>query len=162
MSCATRSTVWRHSTCPHISRCVAPFPPLTAGTQVYLQVPTGILSALAMGPQVPTVGTSAPLQWHGRQVGTRAFRLWPPRLLPRRTTATRRRRRRARKAHRRRGRQRRAILCKNRVVVCTYHAKNKVVGRIMPFSVLGFWVKSTGICAGAMPYRRDFTATTRI
>ena len=44
----------------------------------------------------------------------------------------------------------------------TYHANNKVVARFIPFSVLGFWVKNTGICAGAMPYRRDFTATTRI
>ena len=43
-----------------------------------------------------------------------------------------------------------------------FHAKNKVVARVIPFSVLGFWVKSTGMCAGAMPYRRDFTATTRI
>ena len=42
------------------------------------------------------------------------------------------------------------------------HAKNKIVARFIPFSVLGFWVKSTGICSGAMPYRRDFTATTRI
>ena len=29
------------------------------------------------------------------------------------------------------------------------HAKNKIVARFIPFSVLGFWVKSTGICAGA-------------
>ena len=42
------------------------------------------------------------------------------------------------------------------------HAKNKFAGRIIPFSVLGFWDKNTGVCAGAMPYRRDFTATTRI
>ena len=34
--------------------------------------------------------------------------------------------------------------------------------RNWPFSVLGFWVKNTGVCPGAMPYRRDFTATTRI
>ena len=31
-----------------------------------------------------------------------------------------------------------------------------------PFLVLGSWDKNTGICAGAMPYRRDFAATTRI
>ena len=37
-----------------------------------------------------------------------------------------------------------------------------IVARFIPFSVLSFWVKSTGICAGTMPYRRDFTATTRI
>ena len=36
------------------------------------------------------------------------------------------------------------------------HAKNKIAGRIRPFLVLGFWDKSTGICAGAMPYRRIF------
>ena len=42
------------------------------------------------------------------------------------------------------------------------HAKNKIVARCIPFSVLRFWVKSTGIFAGVMPYRRDFTATTRI
>ena len=40
--------------------------------------------------------------------------------------------------------------------------KNKFVGRNIPFSVLDFWDKNTGICAGAMPYRRDFPATTGI
>ena len=44
----------------------------------------------------------------------------------------------------------------------TYHAKNKFVGRIIPFVVLRFWDKNTGMCAGAMPYRRDFPATTGI
>ena len=34
-------------------------------------------------------------------------------------------------------------------------AKNKIAGRLIPFLVLGFWDKHTGICAGAMPYRRD-------
>ena len=42
------------------------------------------------------------------------------------------------------------------------HAKNKIAGRCIPFLVLGFWYKNTGICAGAMTYRRDFPATTRI
>ena len=42
------------------------------------------------------------------------------------------------------------------------HAKNKFAGRCIPFLVLGFWDKNTGICAGAMPYRRDFPATTGI
>ena len=42
------------------------------------------------------------------------------------------------------------------------HAKNKIAGRFIPFSVLGFWDKNAGICAGAMPYRRDFPATTGI
>ena len=44
----------------------------------------------------------------------------------------------------------------------TTYAKNKIVARFIPFSALGFWVKSTRIYAGAMPYRRDFTVTTRI
>ena len=43
-----------------------------------------------------------------------------------------------------------------------YHAKNKIAGRFIPFFVLGFGDKNTGICAGAMPYRRYFPATTRI
>ena len=43
-----------------------------------------------------------------------------------------------------------------------HHANNKIVARFILFSVLRFWVKSTEICAGAMPYRRDGTATTRI
>ena len=35
--------------------------------------------------------------------------------------------------------------------------------QIAPYlSVLGFWDNNTGICAGAMPYRRDLPATTRI
>ena len=44
----------------------------------------------------------------------------------------------------------------------SFHTKNKFVGRIIPFLVLGFWDKNTGICAGAMPYRRDFPTTTRL
>ena len=43
-----------------------------------------------------------------------------------------------------------------------FHAKNKIAG--LPnytFSILGFWDKNIGICAGAMPYRRDFSATTK-
>ena len=58
-----------------------------------------------------------------------------------------------------------------------HHAKNKIAGcyhknhpavrsrsriRIIPLLVPGFWDKSTGICAGAMSYRRDVLATTRI
>ena len=39
------------------------------------------------------------------------------------------------------------------------HAKNKFAGRIIPFLVLGFWDKNTGIWAG-MPCHRDFPATT--
>ena len=42
------------------------------------------------------------------------------------------------------------------------HAKNKIAGRFILFLVLGFWDKNTGICAGAVQYRRDFPATTRI
>ena len=42
------------------------------------------------------------------------------------------------------------------------HANLSPTTRNGPFSVLGFWDKNTGICAGAMPYRRDFTATARI
>ena len=42
------------------------------------------------------------------------------------------------------------------------HAKNKISGRVIPLLVLGFWDKNTGICAGAMSYRRDFPVTTRI
>ena len=34
--------------------------------------------------------------------------------------------------------------------------------RSWPFSVPGFWDKTTGICASAMPHRRDSPATTRI
>ena len=34
--------------------------------------------------------------------------------------------------------------------------------RIILFCVLGFGDKNTGICAGAMPHRQDFRATTRI
>ena len=34
--------------------------------------------------------------------------------------------------------------------------------RVTPFLVLGLWDKKTVRCAGAMPYRRDFPATTRI
>ena len=42
------------------------------------------------------------------------------------------------------------------------HANLSVTTQNWPFSVLGFWDKNTGICAGAIAYRRDFTATTRI
>ena len=43
------------------------------------------------------------------------------------------------------------------------HAKNTIAARFcIPFSVLGFWDKHAMICAGAMPHRRDFPATTRI
>ena len=31
---------------------------------------------------------------------------------------------------------------------------------MIPFCVLGFWDKNTGIYAGAMPFRRDSPATT--
>ena len=31
-----------------------------------------------------------------------------------------------------------------------------------PAELVGFWDKNTVICAGAMPYRPDFPATTRI
>ena len=41
------------------------------------------------------------------------------------------------------------------------HAKNKIAGRIISFSVLGFWDK-TPWHTGTMPYCRDFPATTRI
>ena len=34
------------------------------------------------------------------------------------------------------------------------HAKNEFAGRCIPFLVLGFWDKNTGICAGAMPNAR--------
>ena len=40
------------------------------------------------------------------------------------------------------------------------HAQNKIAGRIIPFLVLGFWDKNTVICAGAIPFCRDFPATT--
>ena len=42
------------------------------------------------------------------------------------------------------------------------HAKNKIAGRFILFLVLGFWDKNTRICAGTMPYRWEFSATTRI
>ena len=44
----------------------------------------------------------------------------------------------------------------------TSHANLSPTTRNLPFSVLGFWDKTTGICPGAMPYRRDFLATIRI
>ena len=44
----------------------------------------------------------------------------------------------------------------------SHHAKNKIAGRFIPFLVPYFWDKNTGICAGAMPHRRDFPATTGI
>ena len=46
--------------------------------------------------------------------------------------------------------------------VRAYHANLSPTTRNWPFSVLGFWDKNTGICPGAMPYRRDFLATIRI
>ena len=36
------------------------------------------------------------------------------------------------------------------------------VGRSISCLVPGFWDTNTGICAGAMPHRRDFPTTTRI
>ena len=42
------------------------------------------------------------------------------------------------------------------------HAENTFASRFIPFLVLGFWDENTGIYAGAMPYRRDFPATTGI
>ena len=42
------------------------------------------------------------------------------------------------------------------------HANLSPATRSRPFSALGFWDKNAGMCAGAMPYRRDFPATTRI
>ena len=46
------------------------------------------------------------------------------------------------------------------------HAKNTIAGRITPILVrafvLDFWDKNTGMCTGAMPYRRALPATTRI
>ena len=50
----------------------------------------------------------------------------------------------------------------NTLSLCVIHANLSPTTRNWPFSVLGFWDKNTWICAGAMPYRRDFTATTRI
>ena len=43
-----------------------------------------------------------------------------------------------------------------------HHAQNTIAGRIIPFLVLGFWDKNAVICAGAMPHRRGFPATTGI
>ena len=54
-----------------------------------------------------------------------------------------------------------AALCAQPMCYDT-HTKNKIAGRIIAFSVLGFWDKNTGIYAGAMPYCRYFTATTGI
>ena len=42
------------------------------------------------------------------------------------------------------------------------HAKLITTTQSWPSSVLAFWDKITGICAGTMPYRRDFPVTTRI
>ena len=47
------------------------------------------------------------------------------------------------------------------MIIYYSHAKNSVAGSIIPFSVLGFWDKTTMACAGAMPFRRDFPATIR-
>ena len=44
----------------------------------------------------------------------------------------------------------------------TDHAKHMVAGRMIPFLVLGFWDKITGMCAGVMPHFRNCAATTRI
>ena len=44
----------------------------------------------------------------------------------------------------------------------TRRAKNSIAGRMMTFSVLGFWDRITVACAGAMPFRRDLPATTNI
>ena len=44
----------------------------------------------------------------------------------------------------------------------TSHAKDNIPGRTIPFLVLYFCNKNTVGCAGAMPQRRDFPATTRI
>ena len=44
------------------------------------------------------------------------------------------------------------LLCGSTSIIV--HAKNTIAGRIIPFLVLG-------ICAGAMPYRRDVPATTK-
>ena len=41
-----------------------------------------------------------------------------------------------------------------------HHANLSPETQNWPFSVLRFWDKNTGICAGAMPYLRDFPATT--
>ena len=38
-----------------------------------------------------------------------------------------------------------------------FHANLSVTTQNWPFSVLGFWDKNTGICAGAMPYRPGFS-----
>ena len=43
-----------------------------------------------------------------------------------------------------------------------HHPKTKIAFRLTPFLVLDLWDKNTGICTGAMPYRRDFTVTTGI
>ena len=44
------------------------------------------------------------------------------------------------------------------------HANNQFAGRCITFYVLSFWDTNTeyGVCAGAMPYRRNFPATTGI
>ena len=41
------------------------------------------------------------------------------------------------------------------------NAKNNIAGRMIPFLVPRCWDKNTVICAGTMPYRRYFLATTR-
>ena len=49
------------------------------------------------------------------------------------------------------------------LVAMNIHAKNNIPCRgIIPFLVPCFWDKNTGICAGAMPYRRDSPAATRV
>ena len=42
------------------------------------------------------------------------------------------------------------------------HATNKIAGRMIPILVLGFWDENTVMCAGAMPYQRDFPAAPKI
>ena len=48
--------------------------------------------------------------------------------------------------------------------VCGGHANLNIrtTTQNWPFSVLGSWDKNTRVCAGAMSYRRDSPATTRI
>ena len=46
--------------------------------------------------------------------------------------------------------------------VATHHVKNTIASRLILLLVLGFWDNNTVVCAGAIPYRRYFPATTRI
>ena len=54
------------------------------------------------------------------------------------------------------------VLSKCAVIRFRNHAKNKIAGRFIPLLVLGFWDTNIATYSGAMPYRRDFTATTGI